>query len=433
MGLIALFQAGVATLYIIQVAVVSLSIAFGYNVPQLVELSKHKTLEKYMMLTEVLASLTVELSLQIFVVKLVIIQLVQLLGGFNYTLSTVFYYVDIISLFGLIGHFYEMTQEREVTEAIIKLINKKNTKPLSSFLSVENAKRLVNPILRSSDIRIHPNITYGTNEEIKEALEASNHDFSQPRKLMLNVICKSSQTAEKRPVLFHIHGGGWITGNKDVFYAYQDLLVSEDNWVIVNIGYRLAPKFSYPAHLIDVKRAIRWTKQNIASFGGDPNFIVAIGDSAGGHLSAMAALTPNDPQYQPGFEDVDTSLRGVVSINGALDLTTEMNMSSHFAKQAMNLTEVNLEALHKHSPVSNLAKAEKLVPFLCLAGERDTLVTVRDTINFKNTYDQKNQGSCTLAISPKGRHVTYAFWSPRSFYYARVIQAWCKQLYENEQ
>lgn len=47
--------------------------------------------------------------------------------------------------------------------------------------------------------------------------------------------------------------------------------------LIVNVGYRLAPKNAYPTHLIDVKRAIRWMKLNIASFGGDPNFIVLSG------------------------------------------------------------------------------------------------------------------------------------------------------------
>lgn len=62
-----------------------------------------------------------------------------------------------------------------------------------------------------------------------------------------------------------------------MFYPHQKVLVQENNWVMVNIGYRLAPKNPYPTHLIDVKRSLRWIKKNIASFGGDPNFIVLSG------------------------------------------------------------------------------------------------------------------------------------------------------------
>lgn len=45
----------------------------------------------------------------------------------------------------------------------------------------------------------------------------------------------------------------------------------------VNVGYRLAPKNAYPTHLMDIKRALRWLKKNIASFGGDPNYIILSG------------------------------------------------------------------------------------------------------------------------------------------------------------
>ena len=52
----------------------------------------------------------------------------------------------------------------------------------------------------------------------------------------------------------------------------------------------------------------RWrgSGSNIAEYGGDPDYVVVTGGSAGGHLTALIGLTPNDPQFQPGFEDVDT-------------------------------------------------------------------------------------------------------------------------------
>ncbi len=83
-------------------------------------------------------------------------------------------------------------------------------------------------------------------------------------------------------------------------------------WICVSIGYRVSPMHTWPDHIVDVKRALAWVKENIAHYGGDPDFVAITGGSAGGHLSTLAALTPNDPAFQPGFEDADTS--GVASV-----------------------------------------------------------------------------------------------------------------------
>lgn len=139
--------------------------------------------------------------------------------------------------------------------------------------------------------------------------------------------------------------------------------------------------------MIDVKRAIRWTRQNIASFGGDPDFIVFSGDSAGAHLAAMASLTANDPQYQPGFEQVDTSCRGVVSVNGVLDLTYS-NMINYFSKQVAMLSDVNMDFLNKHSPTTVIQQTKDCVPYLVLAGQRDALVNSDVSVKFKKQFDE---------------------------------------------
>ncbi len=108
---------------------------------------------------------------------------------------------------------------------------------------------------------------------------------------------------ENAPVLVQVHGGGWTIGTKE----QQGLLLmnrmAERGWVCVAMNYRLAPKHPFPAQIIDVKKAIAWTRENIASYGGDPSYLVVTGGSAGGHLAALAALTPGEPEYQPGFEE----------------------------------------------------------------------------------------------------------------------------------
>ena len=76
---------------------------------------------------------------------------------------------------------------------------------------------------------------------------------------------------------------------------------------------------------MDVKQAIVWVKEHIASYGGDPDTIVICGGSAGGHLAALAALTPNLPQFQQGFEHKDTAVQV-----GVTDLIPEMCRFSLF-------------------------------------------------------------------------------------------------------
>jgi acetyl esterase/lipase len=85
------------------------------------------------------------------------------------------------------------------------------------------------------------------------------------------------------PVLLQVHGGAWIIGSKEEQAKPLMYHMSERGWLCVAINYRLSPTDAFPAHIIDVKKAIAWIKENIADYGGDPNFIAITGGSAGGH------------------------------------------------------------------------------------------------------------------------------------------------------
>ncbi len=123
----------------------------------------------------------------------------------------------------------------------------------------------------------------------------------------------------KAPVLLQVPGGAWMIGwRRPQAYPMMSHLVSR-GWVCVSMNYRVSPLHTWPDHIVDVKRALAWVKENIAAYGGDPNFVAISGGSAGGHLSALAALTPNDPKWQPGFEEADTSVVAAVPIYGRYD------------------------------------------------------------------------------------------------------------------
>ncbi len=128
-------------------------------------------------------------------------------------------------------------------------------------------------------------------------------------------------TNQAAPVLVHMPGGAWSINDKRGQGYSLMAAMAERGWICVSVNYRRSPHHAWPAHIVDVKRALAWVKQNIAGYGGNPDFVAVTGGSAGGHLSALAALTGNEPRFQPGFESADTEVHAAVLMYGVFDLT----------------------------------------------------------------------------------------------------------------
>jgi acetyl esterase/lipase len=190
----------------------------------------------------------------------------------------------------------------------------------------------------------------------------------------------------RRPALLQVHGGGWLLGFKE--YQGIPLLghMAAQGWVGFNVDYRLSPRATFPAHIIDVKRALAWIREHADEYGVDPDFIVVTGGSAGGHLAALLALTPGDPEYQPGFESADTSVRAAIVFYGIFDMTDQVPRRS---KQFMRLLErwvfkaSYAEARERYLRASPTFRIHPDAPtFLVVHGTRDTLTPVEDARTF---------------------------------------------------
>lgn len=126
------------------------------------------------------------------------------------------------------------------------------------------------------------------------------------------------RAGEAMPVLVHLHGGHFDIGAKNREARSLLYRFSQAGWLSISANYRLRQAGSFPNSQIDVKRLIAWVRSSGALYGADPKHIVVAGSSAGAHLTALAALTPNDPRFQPGFELADTSIQGAVCLYGYL-------------------------------------------------------------------------------------------------------------------
>jgi acetyl esterase/lipase len=193
-------------------------------------------------------------------------------------------------------------------------------------------------------------------------------------------------TRATAPVLLQIHGGGWMIGNKDQQGLPLMYHLASQGWVCVAINYRLSPKATWPDHLVDCKRALAWIREHISEYGGDPEYVVVTGGSAGGHLTAMMGLTANDPQYQPGFEDADTTVRAMIPFYGVFDWTGSTNKRDNGLREALERYIVKKpldEARDVYISASPMFRITEDAPrALIVHGDLDTLAPIEQARAF---------------------------------------------------
>src|SRR5262249_53427933 len=91
------------------------------------------------------------------------------------------------------------------------------------------------------------------------------------------------------PVVMFVHGGEWTKGDKSEV-SYKPRLLNENGIIFVSINYRLSGVAKHPAQAEDVAAAVRWTRDHIADYDGDPARLFLMGHSAGCHLVTLVGL-----------------------------------------------------------------------------------------------------------------------------------------------
>ena len=197
----------------------------------------------------------------------------------------------------------------------------------------------------------------------------------------LDVLVRRTDPPSGAPVLVYIHGGAWVIGDKREQGLPMLHELAQRGWVCVAINYRLSPKATWPDHIVDCKRAIAWVRAHIAEYGGDPSFLAVSGGSAGGHLSALAALTPNVPEWQPGFEEADTSVSACIPFYGVHDMTSDLEAEGAYGPGMIELLEKRVMKLPyvDNTPLYAAASPDQRItssapPFFVVQGTNDTLV-----------------------------------------------------------
>jgi acetyl esterase/lipase len=223
------------------------------------------------------------------------------------------------------------------------------------------------------------NVSYG-NAGKRNRLDVYRHRSRPPR----------------APALLYFHGGGYFSGNKNREGRALLHRLAGHGWVCVSATYRLRPAAGFPDHLVDAKKAIAWVRRHGREYGAGPDTLVVAGSSAGAHLASLAALTPNDPILQPGFEDADTTIDAAICLYGYYGRYYERGNDERLPS-----TPLAYDALH--AP-----------PFFVAHGDRDTYVPVEGARMFVEHLREASPEPVVYAELPGGQHAFDRFHSARN-------------------
>jgi acetyl esterase/lipase len=235
------------------------------------------------------------------------------------------------------------------------------------------------------------------------------------------------------PVLLQIPGGAWVMGRK-TGQAYPLLShLARRGWVCVAINYRLSPKAAWPAHAVDVKQAIVWIKEHIRDYGGDPDFVAVTGGSAGGHLSALAALTPNRADFQPGFEAADTAVQAAVPLYGVYDFVDpdrlgSPGLSRHLERVVLK-TRLADDLVRWQEASPEYQVGPQAPPFFIIQGGNDILTPAAQARRFADDLRKESTHPVVYAELPYAQHSFDVGGSVRTLYTVRAIERFLDYVY----
>lgn len=226
---------------------------------------------------------------------------------------------------------------------------------------------------------------------------------------LLDVWRNSEVPATPAPVLIFVPGGAWLHGSRK--YQGHALMshMCERGWVCLAVDYRVSPTHRWPRHVRDVKAAIAWARANVGDFGGDSRFVAICGASAGGHLAALAGLTPGDPEFDVELDDAaDTTVDAVVSLYGRYDWEDRSTPERRWFVDFLE-TLVMQRNYAKHRPLfraaSPLARITAAAPpFLIVHGSADSVIPVDQARSFVTALKARSRDTVVYVELPGAQH-----------------------------
>ena len=194
-------------------------------------------------------------------------------------------------------------------------------------------------------------------------------------------VYEDTATTGQKPAAVLVRGGGFTVGDKGEF-ARHAIDLAADGYLVVEPQYRLAPEWTFPAALVDVKAAVEWCRADCERV--DPQRLAAVGHSAGANLVVLAAATADDPALEPDqYPGASSALSAVAGYSGVYDF--RMGLDDRREAYLGGSPEELPAAYELASPVEQADVS--MPPTLLLHGEDDHVVDPRQSAMLTEALD----------------------------------------------
>jgi triacylglycerol lipase len=207
-------------------------------------------------------------------------------------------------------------------------------------------------------------------------------------------------TTSGRPVLIFVHGGAFIGGNKRLpdspFYDNIMLWAVKNGFIGVNMTYRLAPQFPWPAGAEDVASAVQWVSKEIGERGGDPSRIYLMGHSAG---ALHVANYVSHPEF---YKVKNGGVKGAIMVSATYDLTTGAVGEPERAYYGDDASRYASQ-----SSLPGLLKTD--IPLMAVSSELDLPVFVKQLELLKEATCKRPSGCARAVMLPQHSHMSEVY------------------------
>lgn len=229
----------------------------------------------------------------------------------------------------------------------------------------------------------------------------------------LDVHTPSRPAPDGAPVIVFWYGGGWVEGDRER-YRFVGAALAAEGYVAVLPDYRLHPAVRFPAFVEDGALALRWVRENIGRYGGDPSRIFVMGHSAGAHLAALLAL---DRRWLEAAGGSPQWIRGLIGLSGPYALVADTPLLRSIFAAPFSPAD--------WQPVAHASRAAP--PALLIHGVVDDIVLIRHSDQLAaalraagaqvelHRYARGNHADTIAALSVPGRHLAHTLRDLRAF------------------